>query len=404
MAFYEKSEREPFEAKSHQIDDEEDLRVNPDVQRWIRNKLRNRQWGESWMGSFILGFLGATDDGVFFVIFYYMSMYMTVSIGWMLFLGIRAVAVEIALRSFTLAFNPIQFLIAFITRDLINAATQRTTSTSKLYVTLLRQIKEFTVLMSGVRDSIVATPRGKHYAKMGDTPEYEETRANALLHIENIRGYVMVLVRFSYRLFTHVDEAVDHTVFDFGRYEVLAEFAFGKSRMYMSDSTIVYEGALANITKEMVHMNERDILGSAVFTASYSVIKDINHTVGEIWISQNINPPAIFGRIYDAILKFYLFVMVPLQVISATNRYWQLLIYPVVILIYTVPIILGDWLRSPFNPNSRWEGPPLMAYRNLMYRQVENLIGDPHKHKYINAPLVLTSPIETVHGISTLLE
>lgn len=373
-----------------------------ELRTFIRNRLRNRAWGETWIGSFVLGFLGATDDGVFNVISMYLALYLVISIMWMMFLQIESVAEQIRKQDFTGAFSPITFIIAFITRDMIANSTSSTTNSSKLYVTLLHQIRDLAGLVSGTKVSIIATPPGKYFAKLGDTPEMEETKRNALGHVENIRQMLMVLARWSYRLFTSVDEVDDHKPYNFQKYEYLAEFAFGQFRMPGDDASLIMDGCLLLLTREMQHMNERDILSTGVFIRAHELITKIGDTVQDIWTSQNIRPPAIFEQVYDAILKFYLYIMVPLQVIGSTNRFWQILIYPVAILIYTVPIILGDWLRSPFSPNSRWKGPPLQAYRNLLYRRIEFLLGDPqHTRNQILNPR-LSAPLDPEIGVSTL--
>lgn len=389
--------------KEYRNGDAESLLPDPEVRNFLRKRLRDRSWGDTWIGSFVLGFLGATDDGVFNVISMYLALYLAVAIMWMMFLQIESVNDQIRKQDFTGAFSPITFIIAFITRDMIANSTNSTTVTSKLYVTLLHQIRDLAGLVSGTKVSIIATPPGKYFAKLGDTPEAEETKQNALGHVENIRQMLMVLARWSYRLFTTVDEVDDHKAYDFQKYEVLSEFAYGQYRMPGDDASLIMHGCLLLLTREIQHMNERDILSTGVFLRAHELITKIGDTVQDIWTNQNIRPPAIFAQVFDAILKFYLYVMVPLQVNSTTNRFWLILIYPLVVLIYTVPVILGDWLRSPFSPYSRWKGPPLQAYRNILYRRIEYLLGDPaHTRNQILKPR-LRAPLDPGMGVSTLL-
>lgn len=379
-----------------------DLNYNPEIQRYIRNKLRNRAWGETWIGSFMLGFLGATDDGVFFVIFVYLTMYILIAVGWLFFLEVDSVRIEIDTRNFTGAFAPITFVIALIMGSMIQSASEKTTGTSKLYVQLLNDIRELAIISGAIRKSIYATPDGKEYAKMGDTKANEETRENAIAHIENIRGYCMTMAKNSYKLFTFMDESDDFKVYEFSDYEIRAEHALGKARLYSEDATLTIQGSITMITDELVHMNERDIISSGIFTVAYNHLSQIMRTTLEIWKSQHIIPPAILGQVYDLILKFYLYIMVPLQVISSTNRFWALLIYPLVIICYTAPVILADWLRSPFSPNSRWEGPPLLAFRNMLYRHIEHRLGEPDKRSQQKPGKVLYRGVEHTPGVSTI--
>lgn len=380
-----------------------ELNYNPEMQRYIRNKLRNRDWGETWIGSFMLGFLGATDDGVFFVIFLYITLYLLLALAWLLVLEVDSINTEIRERNFTGAFAPITFVIALIVRDMIQIATNKTTGTSTLFVRLLNEIRHFVIIAGAVRKSIYATPEGKDFAKMGDPSFNEETREDAIGHMENLRGYSMTMARQSYKLFTHVDEAIDHEIYDFKRYEIISEHALGKARLYSEDATLTIQGAITLIIDEIVHMNERDIISSGIFLTLHDCLDKIMKTTSDIWTSQHINPPSIFSKVYDLILKFYLYIMVPLQVISATNRFWALLIYPLVVVFYTVPIILGDWLRSPFSPNSRWEGPPLLAFRNMLYRHIEQRLGDPDKRVQKKPGQILYGNFDTHQGVSTIL-
>lgn len=384
--------------------DIDELDHDEEMQKFMREKLRNRLWGETWVGEFMLGFLGATDDGVFFVIFTHLTLYLVLSLGWLFLLEIDSINQEVTTTNFTGAFNPITFVIALIFRDIVQTAADKTTGTSKLYVQLQSEILHFATLMGAIKSSILRTPSGKEFSKLGDHAENEETREVALSHVKEIRGYCMVMAKYSYRLFTGVDEARDYVVFDFDDFEVRAEYALGKVRMYGDNATLIMTGAITKLTDELVHMSERKIVSSGVYSDASGCLETINKTTNQIWASQHINSPEIFGKIYDIILKFYLYIMIPLQVISATNRFWALLIYPLVLVVYTVPIILGDWLRSPFSPNSRWDGPPLLAFRNVLYRRIEHRIGNPDERSARKPGTTFYRQLNRDKGVSTIIE
>lgn len=382
--------------------DIDDLENSPEMRKYIRQTLMDRKWGDSWIGNFALGFLGATDDGVFYVIFLYLTLYLLIAIGWVLLLEVDVIRDEIMTENFTGAFQPVTFVIAFITRDLVADATNKMIGAAKLYVEMQQQIRHLAIIMGGVRKSILASPPDKMYAKLGDLKNNEETKENAMRHIDDIRGYLMVMALNSYRLFNSADEAMDYKQFEFDHYENIAEHALGAARLYGRDSTLIMNGCITLITDEIEHMNERSIISSGICTVSHNILSNLLNTNSQIWISQHIAPPPIFDQLYDLILKFYLFIMVPLQILSAINRFWTILVYPLVIIIYTAPVVLGDWLRSPFNPNARWEGPPLLAYRNLLYRHIEHRLGDPAK-KRVKAPVKrLLSKFDHAKGVSTL--
>ena len=114
---------------------------------------------------------------------------------------------------------------------------------------------------------------------------------------------------------------------------------------------------------------------SSATHAARSTAAETSALLANIWIDQNTERHYIYDLIFRSIISFYLLILVPLQVISATNRYWALVIIPIIIMIYVTVIIVYMWLGSPFEKQKEELHPPYRQWRSSLCEQISMLFG-----------------------------
>jgi hypothetical protein len=90
--------------------------------------------------------------------------------------------------------------------------------------------------------------------------------------------------------------------------------------------------------------------------------------------NKTLRPPA-YNYTFNMIVSFYLIVLVPLQVISSANAYWGFLIIPTIMMIFIVPVVISNWIGTPFQERKEDKHPPHREYRSGLLQDISLLFG-----------------------------
>ncbi len=101
----------------------------------------------------------------------------------------------------------------------------------------------------------------------------------------------------------------------------------------------------------------------------------VSGKLNSIWIEGTAVDQPIYDIIFEIITYFYLFFLVPLQVISNTNNYWSLVFNPTIMMIYKTPVVVADWIGPPFSQRKENLHPPHRLHRAIALKEIAEQFG-----------------------------
>ncbi len=268
--------------------------------RYTIKKIYKSGSKEATLGKPIVSFLSQMDDGLIFVLIFYLIVWIFVATVWFLICRIDGVLDELKTQNFTGAFYPITFFIALIAGNNLRKAVAESTSASKKYRKLLTAIEWtsytiFTIYQNtfGVDMGHDGSLRFRDQVEWNVSEEVQrQRRIDAESHRKYIKNYLLTLAYHLYATFGDHDLNLDANYFQFKIYR--GEALLDGSRAMEDIKTHKYHG-LKDPCEELIPQSRHTLFQSPLFKELVDLDKNITceeKIIVEYHMAENIRKKA----------------------------------------------------------------------------------------------------------------
>jgi hypothetical protein len=321
--------------------------------------------------------VSAASGGVFLVLFVVLIIYFSVSGLLTLIFSIDGVNQSITSRNFSASFAILGFIIALITRDWMEGSGKKIIGGIKLYRKFVASIQQFhNDLHSIFRAQFIDLQKVLNSGV--DIPERLATQWIALAgeSIKISASIQQLLALYSLRIFLEVDNVLDYEGYDITEAELAWARRLPKDS-YGHDSTspIAIVGALLRSLSDTVHgisspfVQPLPTISQTQVMILNTSLDRLNIAAEEIMANKLITEPAIFRRAYMFIIIVFLGLLVPLDIYSSVDVYTPV-VAPLVMFLYTLPLILSWYANNTFSQHPNWTGPDFYEWRRNVYNSI----------------------------------